>query len=165
MRGQRDPVPFNRRPPRRDNSRGGPPPTLIRRTLQPDMDGEEARYSPTTNDGLIRHDHTPWYPMFHYGPAATGWVNWTACGPPRPELHMRTLEYRRMAGTSRTRFPVNPLDPKVGLHTDPSAAIPRTVPRFVGPNPQMTKPRQDRLAMGQYSGQSYSQTTIPQGDR
>lgn len=160
---QREPVPFNTKPPRRHDSQGGPPPQLIRRTLAAGMDDEQARYNPEANDGQIRRDHTPWYPSEHLGPAATGWVDWTAAGPCRPELHMRTVSYRVMAGTSNTRFPVNPLDPRIGLHTNPPTAVTRTIPRYVGPNPQMRRGRQDRLAMGQYTGQSYSQTTRPQG--
>lgn len=164
LRDQRDPVPFNRRAPRLKDSSGGAVALGVRRTIAPGMEDDQTRYCPTTFDDQIRRDKTPWFPIPHWTPAGQGWVNWTQAGPIRPTLHMRTVNQRTMAGTSRTRFLANPLDPSVGLHTNPAVAVTRTVPRYVTPGvPQIRHGRQDRLTSGQYSGQSYSQTTRMQG--
>lgn len=183
---QRAPVPFNRRPVRRRNSVGGATPELIRRTLVDGMDGEAARYPATANDGRIVRQQMPWFPSDSYTPAGESWVSWTAAGPCRPELHMRDYTYRLMQGNSRTRNLLNPgpgeavtapgyrsmpdgriIQPtrpmRVGLHTDPKRAALVTVERYTNKNPRMTTARQDRLRSGQYTGQSYSQTTRVQG--
>lgn len=185
-RGQRDPVPFNRRPVRRRNSVGGPTPELVRRTLVNGMDGESTRYPGTVNDTKITRQQMPWYPSTSYTPGGNSWVNWTMAGPIRPELHMRDATFRTMQGNSRTRNLQNPgpgevetapgyrsmpdgriVQPthtvRVGLHTDPKRAALVTVERYTNKNPRMTTARQDRLRSGQYTGQSYSQTTRVQG--
>lgn len=186
FRTQREPVPFNRRGTRRRNSVGGETPELIRRTLVAGMDGEATRYPGTSNDALIRRQQQPWFPSAQYTPAGDSWVNWTAAGPTRPELHMRDASYRLMQGNSQSRtflWPgaegqtvapgyrslpdgriVQPTRPvRVGLHTDPKRAALITVERYTNRNPRMTTARQDRLRSGQYTGQSYSQTTRVQG--
>lgn len=183
---QREPVPWNNRPIRRRNSTGGQTPELIRRTLVAGMEGEAARYPGTANDGRISRQQMPWYPSAQYTPAGDSWVNWTAAGPVRPELHMRDASFRVMQGTSRTRNLLNPggdqlevapgyrsmpdgriVQPthrvRVGLHTDPKRSALVTVERYTNRNPRMTNARQDRLRSGQYTGQSYSQTTRVQG--
>jgi hypothetical protein len=99
---------------------------------------------------------------------------------------MRDATYRLMQGNSRTRqllYPqagpsatapgyrttadgriIQPTVPTyVGLHTDPKRAARITVERYTNKNPRMTTARQDRLRSGQYTGQSYSQTTRVQG--
>lgn len=186
MRGQRDPVPFDRRPVRRRNSTGGETKQLIRRTLAAGMDSESTRHPGTVNDTGITRQQQPWYPMDTYTPAGDSWVNWTAAGPVRPELHMRDTSYRLMQGNSQTRQLLYPgqgpkviapgyrttpdgqiIQPttttRVGLHTDPKRAARITVERYTNGNPRMRQPRQDRLRSGQYTGQSYSQTTRVQG--
>lgn len=186
MERQREPVPFDKRPVRRRNSTGGEPRQLFRRTLVAGMDGESTRFPGTVNDTTIRRQQMPWYPMANYTPAGDSWVNWTAAGPPRPELHMRDATYRLMEGNSQTRNLLNPtpglavtapgyrsmpdgriVQPtttiRVGLHTDPKRAARITVERYTNKNPKMTTARQDRLRSGQYNGQSYSQTTRIQG--
>lgn len=185
-RTQREPVPFNTRPVRRRNSTGGETPELIRRTLVAGMDGEAARFPGTVNDTLIRRQQQPWFPQESYVPAGDSWVNWTAAGPIRESLHMRDATYRLMVGNSRTRNLQNPggdqietapgyrstadgriIQPthrvSVGLHTDPKRPALATVERYTNRNPRMTTARQDRLRSGQYTGQSYSQTTRVQG--
>lgn len=185
MELQRTPPPFDRRTPRRRDGSGGPVVPLTRRTLVNGIENSDARYSPTTNDSQILRDKTPWYPAEVYYPAGQSWVNWTAAGPVRPELHMRDVTIRTMVGTSATRNLQNPViaqhevvpgyrslpdgrivQPTVGipsgLHTNPAAAVQRSFPRYVK-TPQIVPGRQDRLRAGQYTGQSYSQTTIPQG--
>lgn len=186
MRGQREAVPFDRRPVRRRNSGGGEPRQLLRRTLAAGMDSESARFPGTVNDNLIRRQQQAWYPMDTYTPAGNSWVSWTDAGPCRPELHMRDASYRLMQGNSRTRQLLNPgpgltvtapgyrstqdgriIQPttqvRVGLHTDPKRTARITVERYTNKNPRMTTARQDRLRSGQYTGQSYSQTTRVQG--
>jgi len=183
---QRTPPPFNSRPVRRRNSRGGDVPVLVRRTLVDGMDGEATRFSGTTNDTEIHRQQMPWFPSDNYVAAGQSWVNWTAAGPCRPELHMRDATYRLMQGNSRTRNLQNPggdttevapgyrslpdgriIQPthrvSVGLHTDPKRSALITVQRYTNKNPKMTTARQDRLRSGQYTGQSYSQTTRIQG--
>ncbi len=182
MERQREPVPFDKRPVRRRNSAGGQPRLFKRRTLAAGMDSESARYPGTVNDTRIVRQQQPWYPMDTYTPAGNSWVNWTAAGPCRPELHMRDATYRLMEGNSRTRQLLYPkpgpaatapgyrslpdgriIQPtvvtRVGLHTDPKRAARITVERYTNKNPKMTTARKDRLRSGQYTGQSYSQTT------
>jgi len=77
---------------------------------------------------------------------------------------MRVVNLRTMQGNTRTRQLQNPQDPNVGLHTDPRGPMAGKVTRY-GARVQMQKGRQDRLLSGQYSGQSYSQTTKTQGAR
>lgn len=186
MERQREPVPFDKRPVRRRNSTGGETPEFIRRTLAAGMDSESARYPGTVNDTGIRRQQMPWYANAFYTPAGNSWVNWTAAGPIRPELHMRDATYRLMEGNSATRNLQNPgpgervtapgyrstqdgriIQPtttiRVGLHTDPKRSARITVERYTNRNPRMTTARQDRLRSGQYTGQSYSQTTRVQG--
>ncbi len=183
---QREPVPFDRRPVRRRNSTGGRPVLGARQTLAPGLDTEAARYPGTVNDTRIARQQMPWYPMDTYTPAGNSWVNWTLAGPCRPELHMRDASYRLMEGNSATRQLLYPapgpavtvpgyrslpdgriIQPtttvRVGLHTDPKRAARVTVERYTNRNPRMTTARQDRLRSGQYTGQSYSQTTRIQG--
>jgi hypothetical protein len=183
---QREPVPFDRRPVRRRNSTGGRPVLGARQTLAPGLDTEAARYPGTVNDTRIARQQMPWYPMDTYTPAGNSWVNWTLAGPCRPELHMRDATYRLMEGNSATRQLLYPapgpavtvpgyrslpdgriIQPtttvRVGLHTDPKRAARVTVERYTNRNPRMTTARQDRLRSGQYTGQSYSQTTRIQG--
>ncbi len=185
-RTQREPVPFNHRPPRRRNSTGGETPELLRRTLVAGMDGESTRYPGTVNDTKISRQQQPWFSSAAYTPPGLSWVNWTAAGPPRPELHMRDATYRLMQGNSSTRNLMYPgpgeavtapgyrsmpdgriVQPtttiRSGLHTDPKRAARITVERYTNRNPRMTTARQDRLRSGQYTGQSYSQTTRVQG--
>lgn len=158
--------PFNSTPPRRRDSRGGPTPTLVRRTLAKGMDNESTRFSGTTNDTTIQRDKGPWLPSDNLRGAASGWYDWTAAGPPRPEIHQRNVTLRIMAGTSRSRNLQNPRDWRVGLHSMPVPGAVGPHQRFLDPlNPRMRKPRQDRLSNGQYAGQSYSATTRTQGGR
>lgn len=156
--------PFNAVPPRIRDSRGGPAPELYRRTLARGMDDESTRYPGTANDTTIQRDKGPWLPTDTLRAAAGGWYDWTAAGPPRPEIHQRNVTLRIMQGTSRTRNLQNPLDPNLGLHSMPAPGVVGTHQRFLDPaNPRMRKPRQDRLSDGQYKGQSYSATTRTQG--
>ena len=186
MDRQREPVPFNRRGARRRNGLGGAVAELTRRTLVAGMDGEATRFPGTANDSQITRQQMPWFPSVHYTPPGDSWVNWTAAGPIRPELHMRDATYRLMQGNSSTRNLMNPgpgeletapgyrsmpdgriVQPthavRVGLHTDPKRAALVTVQRYTNKNPRMTTARQDRLRSSQYTGQSYSQTTRVQG--
>jgi hypothetical protein len=158
--------PFNRVAPRIRDSRGGANGVLFRRTLAPGMDNEMTRYPGTANDTTIQRDKTAWYPTDNLLGTASGWYNWTAAGPARPELHMRDVTMRIMQGTSRSRNLQNPLDPTTGLHSMPTPGAVGPYQRFLNPkNPRMRKPRVDRLADSQFSGQSYSATTRTQGGR
>lgn len=160
---QRATPPFNDEPPRRRDSQGGPVVLGYRRTLAPGMEDETTRYPGTTNDERITRDKTPWFPKDNPPRVGDSWVNWTAAGPCRPEMHQRNVTIRQMVGTSNTRNMANPLDPRVGLHTDPKSPALGVIQRYTNGNPQMARPRQDRLLSGQYQGQSYSQQTLLQG--
>jgi hypothetical protein len=134
-------------------------------TLAPGLTDDKARYPGAPFDGLILRDRMPWFRQSRYVPPPVTWVNWTAAGPVRPELHMRQTSYRRERGTSMSRFPVMPGSPTGGMHTSmPGPGVTRSVARYVQ-TPQMRAARTDRLQASQYSGQTYSQTTLPQGTR
>ncbi len=137
------------------------------RTLAPGLETEQARYPGTANDAAILRDRRAWYPSAHYLPPPITWVNWTAAGPTRPELHMRTVDYRVMVGNSTSRYPTVPNAPTGGMHTMTPAGpggTKMTAPRYVGSGlPQMTAARTDRIANARYAGQSFSQTTAVQG--
>ncbi len=161
MSRQRAAPPIDRRSPRRGESAGGYDTVDGPRTLAVGLEDEKARYPGTAFDqGLIR-DRGPFYTHPDYMPPAQPWVNWTAAGPTRPELHMRNVTWRNMVGNSSSRYPVANT-PTTGLHTMGPAGVARTLPRYVE-TPQMRPERQMRLSPGQYSGQTYSQTTKLQG--
>lgn len=132
------------------------------RTLAPGLDTELTRYPGTVNDTLIIRDRGPWYASPRYVPPPVTWVNWTAAGPTRPELHVRNVSLRTMVGNTASRFPYLPSSPTGGMHTMVTPGVARTVARFVR-TPQMVPGRPDRLSPGQYTGQTYSQTTRLQG--
>ena len=158
--------PFNRIAPRIRDSRGGSNQVLFRRTLAPGMDNEASRYPGTSNDTTIQRDKGPWLPTDNLLGTAGGWYNWTAAGPARPELHMRDVTMRIMQGNSRSRNLQNPLDPGQGLHSMPTPGAVGPYQRFLNPeNPRMRRPRVDRLADSQFTGQSYSATTRTQASR
>jgi hypothetical protein len=158
--------PFNSTPPRIRDARGGPAPILFRRTLARGMDDEQTRFPGTVNDTTIQRDKGPWAPVDNLRGAASGWYDWTAAGPPRPEIHQRNVTMRIMQGNSRARALQNPRDPWQGLHSMPVPGAVGPYQRFLNPaNPRMRKVRVDRISNGQYVGQSYSATTRTQGQR
>jgi hypothetical protein len=167
-RRQRAPVPFptiEREGIRRGNSLGGAVAHLPRRTVagQAEQLETDTRYPGDVNDGKIRRDRIAWYPSDQRSGVGTGEVDWSAAGPPRPELHMRNVSYRRMAGTDQTRALANPVDPSVGLHTNPAVKPSGNLERYKAGAAVMRPARTDRLSPARYSGQSYSQTTVLQG--
>lgn len=159
---QRAPRPFNHGP-RRGLPTGGDPGRLPRTVEAFGIDDQHSRYPGDESDGRIQRDRIAWIPAPYYIFPADAWVNWTDAGPIRPTLHMRNCTYRQMQGNSNTRQLQDPSNPQRGLHTNPPDAVAVSVQRYVSGNPQMTPGRQNRLAAGQYSGQSYSQTTRNQG--
>ena len=131
------------------------------RTLAPGLENTVTRFDGALFDTKIQRDRGPYYPRPMYMPPGDGWVNWTAAGPIRPELGMRCATLRTMQGNTMSRYPV--IDsPSTGMHTMGPAGTQRTADRYVQ-TPQMLAARYDRLRPGQYSGQSYSQTTRIQG--
>jgi hypothetical protein len=149
---------------RRAHSAGGDADGGEGRTLAPGLNTEQARYPGTHYDTEIRRDKTPWFPRDHMVPGGLSWVNWTAAGPLRAELHMRDVTVRTMQGNTNSRALQDPRNPQRGLHTNPMSGVGRTVERFVNPAvPSMTGARVDRLSNARYDGQSYSQTTRVQG--
>lgn len=165
---QRAPVPFptlEREGIRHAQSLGGAVAALPRRTVaaQAAQLETDTRYPGDANDDRIRRDRIPWYPSDQRSGVGTGEVDWTAAGPARPELHMRNVTVRRMAGTDQTRALANPVDPTVGLHTNPAIRPSGNLQRYAAGVPVMRPARTDRLSPARYNGQSYSQTTVLQG--
>ncbi len=160
-------MPFRRVDPnaRADSSQGGAVADQQRFTAgaQAAAIADDPRYKGNVNDSQIRRDRTPWFPDKAVSGVGTGTVNWSDNAPYRPELHMRDVTVRRMAGTSQTRAFANPLDPSVGLHTNPKVRPAGNLLRFVAGGSAMKQGRNDRLSPARYSGQSYSQTTLEQG--
>jgi hypothetical protein len=133
-------------------------------TLAPGMENDLPRYPGTVYDGGVDRERQPYYHVETKSNVGDGWVNWTAAGPPRAELHMRTTEYRRESGYGSRRFPFIPSSPTGGMHTMTPTSTAYTMPRYVsGQIPQMTAARINRLAAARYAGQSYSQSTAVQG--
>lgn len=158
---QRSAPPADRWHARRLESAGGYD-TTSPRTLAPGIENDLARYPGTVYDTEIVRDRSPFYQRSRFIPPPVTWISWTAAGPVRPELHMRCATLRTMVGNSESRYPVVPGSPTTGMHTMTPSGVSRTIPRYVE-TPQMTAARQFRLAPGQYSGQTYSQTTRLQG--
>lgn len=165
MRGQDQPVPFDRSTLRRGNAPGGAVAALPRFTAggQAAQAHGDASYYGARNDDAIVRDRTPWMPRPVKSGAGTGTVDWTACGPARPQLHMRNVTVRRMAGTDSTRFLANPKDPRQGLHSQTPHSPRGNVQRYAAGLPTIRPGRTDRLSPARYVGQSYSQTTLEQG--
>lgn len=157
---QRTAPPMDRWSARRNESGGGID-TADPRTLAVGIEDERARYPGTSFDSEILRDRGPFYQSPRYLPPGVSWLSWTAAGPTRPELHMRNATVRDMVGNSRSRFPVIN-SPTTGMHTMGPSGQARTLPRYVE-TPQMSAARINRLSPGQYTGQTYSQTTALQG--
>lgn len=133
-------------------------------TLAPGMENEQSRYPNMTANEAVKYERAPFYSAECRSPVGNSWVDWTAAGPPRAELHMRCVTFRIEEGTSASRYPFIPSSPTGGRHTMTPNAVSRTTPRYVDSGlPQMTSARVDRLAAARYAGQSYSQTTAVQG--
>ncbi len=165
---QRAPVPgFHSRPGRRTTAPGGAVANQARFVVgaQADVADGDPRYYGASNDQTIRRDRTPWYPSDARSGVGTAEVDWTAAGPPRPELHMRNVTVRIMAGTSQTRAFANPKDPSVGLHTNPPFKPRGNLLRAEAGGAVIRHGRTDRLSPARYRGQSWSQTTLEQGAR
>jgi hypothetical protein len=156
---QRAQHPMDRWSPRRNLSAGGPPRLPRPMTIGPGIVDNIVR-EPNLNDAGVVHDRGPWYHRSYYIPAGNSRPSWTDAGPDRPSLHMSQQSISPTYGTSTSRFPFVPESPTGGMHTMTQPAITRTLPRFVQ-TVQMMPPRTDRLASGQYRGQSYSATTVP----
>lgn len=157
---QRTAPPLDRWSTRRGHARGGYD-TTAPRTLAPGIDNELERY-PFTEGARTVRDKGPFYTAPRYVPPPDTWVDWTEAGPARPELHVRNSTWRPEVGASRSRFPYVEGSPTGGMHTMGPAGVARTVARYVE-TPQMSAARINRLSPGQYSGQTYSQTTRLQG--
>lgn len=158
---QRAAIPIDRWHNRRGLSAGGYD-TTNPMTLAPGMENDQARYPGTVYDTAVTRDRQPYYHAEIRSAVGDGWVNWTAAGPVRGELHMRTTEYRVEQGG--TRYPYIPGSPTGGRHTMVPNAVGQSLPRYVsGVVPQMEAARINRLAPARYAGQSYSQTTAVQG--
>lgn len=158
---QRSPHPIDKRSMRRMESGGGYD-TTHPLTLAPGLETELTRYPGTEYDAGVRRDRMPFYSVGVRSAVGDSWVNWTAAGPPRAELHMRTTQWRQEAGRGSTRYPVVPGSPTGGMHTMVKSGVDRTLPRFQETQ-QMRGARINRLASSRYTGQSYSQTTAVQG--
>lgn len=72
------------------------------------------------------------------------------CGPERPRMHMATGSYRRWNGTSNTHWK--------GYHTYLDETTQASMSQGTAKS-GMRAPRQNRLTMQLYRGQTYSQST------
>lgn len=175
MRGmQRQTLPSDKVSWRRRDASGGRPAAGTPRTLS--MIGTSHDRAPgDLQDDRVYRDRGP---IFHSGFTTSGrdsgLVDWTSAGPTRAELGAVNSTYRVMVGTSTTRGLDKPFarggtqDQGHGLHTNPPrpqvASAPMSAARYQKrTNPTMQTARQFRLSNSRYNGQSYSQTTKPQG--
>lgn len=158
---QRAAPPIDRTSLRRGLSAGGYD-TATPMTLAPGLETELPRYPGTVYDGQVVRERVPFYSATVRSSLGDSWVDWTAAGPPRAELHMRTTEWRQESGRGSSRFPVNPTSPTGGYHTMTPHGVQRTAARYQD-TPQQTGARINRLSSSRYNGQSYSQTTAVQG--
>jgi hypothetical protein len=158
---QRTPPPIDRWHARRGPAAGGydfAPGRTLARGYEDELAREDAGY----NDRLLMRDRWPWYHREERSGVGNGWVDWSAAGPPRPELHMRNATWRPEAGSSSSRFPYVPGSPTGGMHTMHRPGVARTMPRYVT-TPQMRGVRTDRLTASRSGSRTYSQTTRMQG--
>lgn len=163
-RGRGSPLPRDRSTPRHNTSSGGPVRQLPRSPwAAPGVQDQETRDPRYTNDALIRRDNSNFWPTDVKHGVGDSLVDWSACGPSRPEMHSRVVSFRVMAGTSNTRYIPNPYDPTVGLHSRTHRSQLGNIQRYEAGTATMRPGRQDRLTQVTYSGQSYSQTTRMQG--
>lgn len=158
---QRAKIPIDRWSARRSTASGGIE-TAMPMTLANGIENNYARYPATVYDGLIRRDRGPYFAAPRYIPPPVTWISWTAAGPTRPELGMRNVTLREMVGNTRSRFPVIPNAPTKGMHTMTPRGRSDVPDRYVV-TAQMVPGRYDRLANSVYAGQTFSQTTKPQG--
>ncbi len=151
----------------RIDSSGGTPAPMRPRTLSNGIVDQIERFPGNQNDILICRDRGPvWHREYIATGRDSGLVDWTAAGPVRPELHTMQATLRLMQGNSASRnldptpVTLGTQDQGHGLHTTPiSSQLMGTSQRYASGNPQMKRPRSNRLQPGQYSGQSYSETT------
>jgi hypothetical protein len=175
MRGTQRQTPYyDTRTYRLRDSAGGLPAAGVPRTLS--LIGTPYDRAPgDTQDDRIRRDRGP---VLRTGYVVSGrdsgLVDWTAAGPIRAELGAVNATYRQMVGNSFSRALDRPWprggtqDQGHGLHTNPPRPQVSTAPMATHryqtrTNPVMRSVRQDRLANSRFAGQSYSQTTRPQG--
>src|ERR1700754_2170195 len=91
---QRAAIPIDRWHGRRGTAAGGYT-YATPMTLAPGTQDDSARYPGTTQDSAVTRDKTPYYHAEVRSPVGDGWVDWTGAGPPRAELHMRTVTDRK----------------------------------------------------------------------
>jgi hypothetical protein len=159
---QRTPPPIDRWSARRGTASGGVD-RASPRTLAHGLVDNNTRDPETRNDVPIRRARMPFFRVARVIPPGDSFVNWTAAGPARPELHMRNASLRTMVGNTASRYPVVPGTPTSGMHTMTPPGVARTMGRYAT-TPQIVPGRFNRLSPGQNSGQTYSQTTRLQGN-
>lgn len=160
---QRNDVPEPYSPIRTDSS-GGRPALPRARTYINGMVDQVDRFPGNANDCLIARDRAPVYHTEYLSTGRdSGLVNWTAAGPVRRELHTRQATLRTMQGNTMTRN-LDPtptgLGPQLqghGMHSTPPSSF--GTPGRYQETTQMRRPRTNRLQPGQFSGQSFSETT------
>lgn len=148
-----------------DNSSGGRAALPRPRTISNGVVDEIDRFPGNLNDGQIFRDRQAVYHVEYISSGRdSGLVNWTAAGPARREIHTRQATLRVMQGNTNSRNydPVpTGLGPQTqghGMHSTPPGGVAHTSGRY-GATHQMTRPRTNRIQPGQYTGQSYSETT------
>jgi hypothetical protein len=170
---QRRTPPYDNRSWRRKDASGGPPAAGIPRTLSTIGTSADRAPGDLQDDQIIRDRGPILRTGYTVSGRDSGLVNWTAAGPIRAELGAVNSTWRNMVGNSTTRGLDKPFprggtqDQGHGLHTNPprpQVAAPMAPQRYQNrTNPVMQTGRQDRLSNSRFNGQSYSQTTKPQG--
>lgn len=184
-------APFNRMGVRRGNSTGGLPLRRTEWAQAVGVENPIRRMPEDTLDGAIRRERMPYFRRGYYL-APDFLVSWTECGPARPALGMRNVTMRRQTGTDNTRgFDPIPGGPGIqdgngslpagikninsagiivpqnktphGVHTRVRGSQPAGYTQVRRGAVQMRAGRQNRLSNSRNLGQSFSQTTVPQG--
>lgn len=136
---------YDERASRRNQQAGGQPFRGRRRGDRPPI--EYVQPPPTTHDMTIRRERGPWMHTGNYIPLAAP-LRQTEAGPIRPDMHMRTHQWRRWSGGQH--------GDRTGWHT----MLPNTEQRAErSGRTQQQRRTQGRLTVQRFRGQSYSQST------
>lgn len=133
----------------RQDGNGGPP-KISSRYNGPSV--TVVRDPNVLDNGIIRNKQ-PWYHHAYRTPPPLTQPSWNDSGPVPMSLHLRTFTYRREAGQFNSDTN--------GMHT----MLPPVSAKKDNRKPQAIRGgRQNRLSVAIYRGQTYSETTIKQGD-
>jgi hypothetical protein len=139
---------YDTRTGRRGPSEGGEPESG--RLLGGRRGTEHVQGPVSVNDELTHRTRGPWYYAGNMRPPSEP-IRWTDSGPVRLEMHMRTQQWRRWSGVFGQDLE--------GLHSGNPLVQTQNRNKGSRKRAQMRAPRQNRLTVQRYRGQSFSQTT------